>query len=1713
MRRSGPSLGVPLLAVLLFATAAPGQVVKRQSSDLDALAFSDGRFLPPSGTEPLADHVGEAAPEADSGWSFFAATAGGHWQADVDPRNGYVGYVEGSGLPWIPGHGNHLTVAEVAVPREQDGSFGLKALEILSRRFLAVHGGMLGVDPAELVLSHSRSGHPAPQLWMVDFDVQRGGMIIEGARVVFRVNNGNLIQLGTENLPPRDARIPAAKVDRAAALATLEAYVGGFDPQTDHWVDRGSLHLLPSVPALERSTGQVAFGAGLDLTTVWQLVLRRDGVVGTWRARVDAATGELLELLDVNEYATAEVTGGAHQGDNLPPDTIVPMPFANVSSGGYTNSAGLYDWPGGTVTSTLQGQYVRITDTCGSISQGSDSSGNILFDTSGGTDCTTPGHGGSGNTHATRTQFYNVNRAKEIGRGWLPTNTWLNAQLQVRVNLNQTCNAYWDGAKLNFFHSGGGCANTGELPGVSLHEWGHGMDANDGNGSQSDNGSGETYGDFSAALLTHASCVGGGFLGGNCGGYGNACTSCTGVRDIDFAHHTSGLPATVANFTQPLCPAPNASNPTYVGPCGADVIAHGGGRTSRREGHCESYVSSEALWDFAARDLPNPGSGAAWSIVDRLWYLSRSTATRGFLCDTTTSTWTSNGCGTGTNWRTMRAADDDDGNLANGTPHSCNLYAAFNRHGIACTTDAGANTCFSGCTPPSTPTVTLAPGDNQIQVSWSSSGGGVLYDVYRNELGCGAGFIRIASGLSATGYLDTAVVNGTTYYYQVIAYPTGNGACAAAPSSCVSAAPTSCPAIAAPSGIAATPTADNEITVSWNDSATSSVTSYEVYRSTVSGGPYSLVGTVPDSGAGPWSYPDGTVSGGTTYYYVVRTFAGGCTAPDSAEVFATATGACTALPGFAGLTSVAPLGGGQGCGLRLTWSAAAPGCGTPVTYTIYRATTPSFVPGPSNQLQTCVSGTTWDDTTMPLDTTLYYVARAEDGGVNGGGPCNGGNVEGNSVQKSALVSSTGGGGTIYANDFESGVGTPFYDFVDVNFGGTGSSWIGQQNCAGNIFRFGGSANCTADYASNNASGREPGNGAGIAVPAGSTNVRLNFDHRWQFETNGGSTLYDGATVAVSLDGSNFNVPLPAEILAGPAFTGNLDASCPPAGTAGLPVWGDQSPNYNANQMQSTSIDLDALCDDLSGGTTGCAGLTIFPVWLGITDCTVTRDGWFVDNVAITRDPLTACTAPPPPVRFLTATGKDQEVTVEWLDPAGGPFASTRLRTSTSGYPADPTSGTLLTDEPGVVGEKEAYVHLTGGGSNGVVQYYSAFANSGANVYSARGTITGLPVATAGPLKWDFSTPASALAPPIQGRGLGVFVPSNDRAFYDLVVGAGGGTWKAGYLPAAMNAPAQSSPIVMLAADTGLPHDAAFVGSQDGHVYCFNAATGAGCTGWPAGGRSTDGFGMVQTQPMFDPATGRLLFGSRNATGTNGFYAVDVADGQTAWSFTNTVPQGGDGQAMGIVSGPALILGSRVVFASRARSGGSAHTLWALDFGAGSASLAWSRDLGDIDGAPTQDWNANHVVVGTNGGAVFALDPTDGSTAWTRSFGDSAVKSFVYYDSANARLEFATATTVWSIPADGSTGDDWSLSGLVSPTRPILHFGTSRTYLGACATASCTDGRVVELDSADGWVTPKTYDLAGFGGLGPVTIDRSQTPALLHAGSRSGRVVAVELPLP
>ena len=766
-------LGRLTLFLLLGALlAGPGmaQVAKQGNDVLSSLQFVHDKLRSGDEAEPLDNVRALASKSLQNGWEAFRIGVGPNadWSAQIDKRTGMVGFAEGGNLAWVPGHGNQMTAQDIAGFLKAKPAIDLEVMDAIARDFMPRVKSMMGFDPAQLSLNRGRSGQPAGHLWFVDYDVVREGMAIEGARVVFRVNNGNLIQYGSENLPAPGATVPPTRLTKKQALAAVSQYIGGFQAG-DSFRDNGSLHLLPADVSAKTAEG-FEFGKGRGIAKVWQFVFHRDGVMGTWRARVDAANGEVLELTDINDYAAAQATGGIYQNSPTTGSEIVrPMPYANVSSGGFTNSAGIYNWTSGTTTSTLSGQYVGISDTCGAISKSSDASGNLAFGTSTGTNCTTPGSGGAGNTHSAREQFYQVNRIKEVVRGWLPSNTWINAKLTVNVNLNQTCNAYWNGSTLNFFKSGGGCNNTGEISGVSLHEFGHGIDQNDGTGTATDGATGESYGDTTALIALHASCLGAGFLTSNCGGYGDACTSCTGVRDADFAKHVSNTPATADNFIRPRCPAASGG----AGPCGKEV-------------HCESYVPTETMWDLAARDLPSPGTGIAWTILDRLWYLSRNTATKSFSC-TTGTTYTSNGCSAGSLWKVMRAVDDDNGNLNDGTPHGGALFAAFNRHGIACTTDAGASTTFAGCTPPASPTLSITPGANSASLSWSGSG---VFNVFRNETGCNAGFTKIASATAATSLTDSNVANGLTYFYQVTAYPSGNEACASLPSTCISVTPT-----------------------------------------------------------------------------------------------------------------------------------------------------------------------------------------------------------------------------------------------------------------------------------------------------------------------------------------------------------------------------------------------------------------------------------------------------------------------------------------------------------------------------------------------------------------------------------------------------------------------------------------------------------------------------------------------------------------------------------------------------------------------------------------------------------------------------------------------------------------------------------------------------------------------------------------------------------
>ncbi len=337
------------------------------------------------------------------------------------------------------------------------------------------------------------------------------------------------------------------------------------------------------------------------------------------------------------------------------------------------------------------------------------------------------------------------------------------------------------------------------------------------------------------------------------------------------------------------------------------------------------------------------------------------------------------------------------------------------------------------------------------------------------------------------------MANGFQYFYQIVAHPSGTEACGGTPSTCQSVTPTGggggCTPPAAPTGVTATAASSTQINVSW--SAVSGATEYHVYRSTTSGGPYTLVGTV--------------------------------------------------------------------------------------------------------------AGTSFANTGLTCNTTYFYVVRAANSST-----CE----SGNSAQASATTSACTGctTATLYTNGFETGTGLAGWGTGTFN-GGTTTSWRGIQTCTAHlgskIFRYGGTT-CTADYGNNNFNFAQPGGSAGIAVPAGSNTTRLSFWHRRSYETG-----FDGGTLTISVDGTNYEFVPASAILSGTTYNGTVAPDCAPAGSAGASIF-----TGTASTFTQTVVNLDTACDIVTGTTTGCAGRAVRVGFTSITDCSVTGDGWFLDDVTI-----------------------------------------------------------------------------------------------------------------------------------------------------------------------------------------------------------------------------------------------------------------------------------------------------------------------------------------------------------------------------------------------------------------------------------------------------------------------------------------------------------------
>lgn len=213
-----------------------------------------------------------------------------------------------------------------------------------------------------------------------------------------------------------------------------------------------------------------------------------------------------------------------------------------------------------------------------------------------------------------------IGEVKEFVRTFAPAMPTLDAAITTNLNIDMECNASFDGKDLNFYRSSTRCQNTGLLADVVYHEFGHAMHFHSiiQGVGRLDGAFSEGLSDFLAVNITDDAGMGRGFF------YGE-----TPLRELDPPNREPRWPEDIGEI------------------------------------HKTGIIYGSAMWDLRKAFIMEKGRAVALPLINRLFYASVQRAS-----DIPTTL------------VEILLADDNDGNLANGTPNECTILDVFGRHGL-----------------------------------------------------------------------------------------------------------------------------------------------------------------------------------------------------------------------------------------------------------------------------------------------------------------------------------------------------------------------------------------------------------------------------------------------------------------------------------------------------------------------------------------------------------------------------------------------------------------------------------------------------------------------------------------------------------------------------------------------------------------------------------------------------------------------------------------------------------------------------------------------------------------------------------------------------------------------------------------------------------------------------------------------------------------------
>ncbi len=318
--------------------------------------------------------------------------------------------------------------------------------------------------------------------------------------------------------------------------------VGGLDASRAGTIDTalGVQTVMTQYPGLMQFTepelvvwaGDVDRAAPATLATVFVAdnALPATAEFQRYRFITDATSGAVLQTDDLilNADVVGNVSGNATQGSGAAecgPEESTAMKYARVAVGSnaaFADENGDYVILGVTgdpvtVTATVRGEFFRVNNQAGagaSLSQDVSPPGpaDFLFNEANDNELRRAEVNGYVESNVVRDMVLRANPSYPT----IATQT----DFAVNVNINSSCNAYYDGSSINFYRTGGGCSNTSYSV-VVHHEYGHHVVDRGGSGQGA---YGEGLGDVMGLVITGDPITGRGF-------YLNQCN--TGIRTAD----------------------------------------------------------------------------------------------------------------------------------------------------------------------------------------------------------------------------------------------------------------------------------------------------------------------------------------------------------------------------------------------------------------------------------------------------------------------------------------------------------------------------------------------------------------------------------------------------------------------------------------------------------------------------------------------------------------------------------------------------------------------------------------------------------------------------------------------------------------------------------------------------------------------------------------------------------------------------------------------------------------------------------------------------------------------------------------------------------------------------------------------------------------------------------------------------------------------------